>query len=72
MKQTSKVQSKDNKASNKALVNKNLVIQDYKSRLKDNVKSINDNFVQILNASKVIITDYITITLPIFPPFFCR
>uniref|UniRef100_A0A0K0EHU1 NEK6-subfamily protein kinase n=1 Tax=Strongyloides stercoralis TaxID=6248 RepID=A0A0K0EHU1_STRER len=42
MKQTNKIQLKD---------------KDYKSRLKDNVKSINDNFVQILNASKINIQD---------------
>uniref|UniRef100_A0A0N4ZP00 Mediator of RNA polymerase II transcription subunit 22 n=1 Tax=Parastrongyloides trichosuri TaxID=131310 RepID=A0A0N4ZP00_PARTI len=57
MKTSNKIPQKDNKASNKALVNKNLIIQDYKSRLKDNVKSINDNFVQILNASKINLQD---------------
>uniref|UniRef100_A0AC35TW18 Mediator of RNA polymerase II transcription subunit 22 n=1 Tax=Rhabditophanes sp. KR3021 TaxID=114890 RepID=A0AC35TW18_9BILA len=40
------------KTTNKSHANKAMTIQDYKGRLKDNIKSINDNVAQILNCAK--------------------
>ncbi|KAL3091620.1 hypothetical protein niasHT_024202 [Heterodera trifolii] len=42
-----------NHQTSKTIATKKLVVQDYKNRLKDNIKSLNDNFECILGASKV-------------------
>lgn len=43
------------KAGNQNVISKKLLVDEYKKRLKDNVKSLNDNFSKMLNAAKVII-----------------
>lgn len=41
------------KRSSRSTATKALIIQEYKRRLKDNIKSLNDNFVNIVSAAKV-------------------
>ncbi|KHN87363.1 Mediator of RNA polymerase II transcription subunit 22 [Toxocara canis] len=41
------------KKSGRSMATKALIIQEYKRRLRDNVKSLNDNFINILSAAKV-------------------
>lgn len=43
-----------NKTTNQAVITKKLIVDEYKKRLKDNLKSLNDNFLQVLTISKVI------------------
>lgn len=39
--------------SSKGNASKVLVIQEYKRRLRDNIRSLNENFVQLITAAKV-------------------
>ncbi|VDL67930.1 unnamed protein product [Nippostrongylus brasiliensis] len=41
------------KSSSRSVATKTLIIQEYKRRLRDNIRSLNDNFINILNATKV-------------------
>lgn len=43
------------KKSGRNMATKALVVQEYKRRLKDNIKSLNDNFINIISIAKVII-----------------
>jgi hypothetical protein len=40
--------------ANKTIATKKLIVQEYKDRLKKNVKSLNDNFEGILSSMKVL------------------
>lgn len=40
--------------SGRNIVTKALVVQEYKRRLKDNIKSLNDNFINIISVAKVV------------------
>ncbi|KAJ1374540.1 Mediator of RNA polymerase II transcription subunit 22 [Parelaphostrongylus tenuis] len=41
------------KSSSRSVATKTLIIQEYKRRLRDNIRSLNDNFINILNATKI-------------------
>lgn len=41
------------KKGDKAILTKNLILKEYKQRLRDSVKSLNDNFQKIASAGKV-------------------
>uniref|UniRef100_A0A0M3HJ23 Mediator of RNA polymerase II transcription subunit 22 n=1 Tax=Ascaris lumbricoides TaxID=6252 RepID=A0A0M3HJ23_ASCLU len=43
--------------SGRSMATKALIIQEYKRRLRDNVKSLNDNFINILSAAKINVDD---------------
>ncbi|VDN56780.1 unnamed protein product [Dracunculus medinensis] len=45
------------KRSSRSTATKALIIQEYKRRLKDNIKSLNDNFVNIVSAAKINMDD---------------
>lgn len=39
--------------SGRNIATKALIVQEYKRRLKDNIKSLNDNFINIISVAKV-------------------
>uniref|UniRef100_A0A1I7WJ26 Mediator of RNA polymerase II transcription subunit 22 n=1 Tax=Heterorhabditis bacteriophora TaxID=37862 RepID=A0A1I7WJ26_HETBA len=41
------------KSSSRSVATKTLIIQEYKRRLRDNIRSLNDNFMNIVTATKV-------------------
>uniref|UniRef100_A0A8R1XTJ2 Mediator of RNA polymerase II transcription subunit 22 n=1 Tax=Onchocerca volvulus TaxID=6282 RepID=A0A8R1XTJ2_ONCVO len=41
------------KKSGRNIATKALIVQEYKRRLKDNIKSLNDNFVNIISVAKI-------------------
>ncbi|VDK55577.1 unnamed protein product [Anisakis simplex] len=45
------------KKSGRSMATKALIIQEYKRRLRDNIKSLNDNFINILQSAKVNVDD---------------
>ena len=46
--------AKSQQQTNKTIATKRLIVQEYKDRLKNNVKSLNDNFESILTSIKLI------------------
>ena len=40
-------------SSNKVIATKKLIVQEYKDKLRNNIKSLNDNFQAILSTAKV-------------------
>jgi hypothetical protein len=44
---------KEPQINNKTIATKKLLVQEYKDRLKNNVKSLNENFERILSSLKV-------------------
>ncbi|KAK0404658.1 hypothetical protein QR680_017559 [Steinernema hermaphroditum] len=44
---------KQKKSAGRSVASKALTIQEYKRRLRDNIKSLNDNFVHILESAKI-------------------
>ncbi|CAI5443502.1 unnamed protein product [Caenorhabditis angaria] len=45
------------KSASRSVATKKLIIQEFKRRLRDNIRSLNDNFYHILNAAKVNLDD---------------